>query len=604
MDNRLMLRSEVPEDFRWSIGDIFASDGEWETAYAEFKGELSAECTQKGHMAEGAHVIRSLLDGYDSQDEKLERLYVYAHMRFYEDMSDSVHQGMAERAAKLSVEFGKKYSFLESELLSVPEEKLRLWMQDELKDYGRFISDILARKPHTLSEGEEAILAGASIMSQAPKNIFSQFNNVDLKFGMVPGGDGTDVRLTLGRFTSLMQSGSRDVRRSAFKELYRGYCAYGNTLAAAYEANVKQSWFYASTRNYASSMEMYLDGNFIPTSVYDSLIDTVNGSLGLLHRYVSLKKKALGVDELHMYDVYAPMVGDYSMKVTYGEAKDIVLKALAPMGQEYIGLLKRGFDEGWVDVYENQGKRSGAYSWGAYGTHPYVSMNYENTLDDVFTLAHEMGHAMHTYYSGKNQPHIYANYRIFVAEVASTCNEVMLIKWLLDNCDDDRRELYLLNHYLEQFRGTLFRQTMFAEFEKLTHGMCQNGEPINLQSLNRIYHGLNEKYFGPDMVVDSEVDQEWSRIPHFYNPFYVYQYATGFSAAIAIANGIMKGNEAVRAGYREFLSGGCMLHPLELLKLCGVDMESGEPVQAAMETFKELLCCMERKLDTAAKEMG
>ena len=338
---------------------------------------------------------------------------------------------------------------------------------------------------------------------------------------------------------------------------------------------------------------MYLSQNNIPVNVYTNLIDTVNRRMELMHRYVRLRKRALGVDELHMYDVYAPMVPDYSMKVGYDEAKEMVLEGMRPLGEHYGRILREGFDGGWIDVRENQGKRSGAYSWGEYGTHPYVSLNYSDRLDDVFTLAHEMGHAIHTYHSNKKQPHVYAGYRIFVAEVASTCNEVLLMRSLLEKCTDNREKKYLLNHFLEQFKGTLFRQTMFAEFEMQTHEALRNGEALGAQDICNIYRKLNEKYFGSDMVLDKQIEYEWARIPHFYTPFYVYQYATGFSAAIAIArsliDGYKKGDDSAREGYFRFLSGGSSMHPIELLKLCGIDMTSPAPVEAALDVFEELL---------------
>lgn len=594
MEGKLLQRSEVQAEFKWRIEDIYPSDEEWEKAYEKLKEDVQKECTKKGHLQDSSDVLLTFLEKFDEQDEMLEKIYVYAYMRLYEDMADAKHQAMAAKASSLSVDFSKKYSFMESEILSIDEEKLRCWMSGALKKYEHYLEDILAEKPHTLSEKEEAILAGARMMSTAPQDIFSKFNNADLKFGEIKGEDGKLTQLTLGRFVGFMQSQNRKVRKEAFEKLYEGYEAFGNTLAATYEANVKQAIFYANVRNYESTIQMYLSNNFIPTDVYDRLIETVNDNLGLMHKYVRLRKKALKVDELHMYDVYAPMLSDYSMHVSYDEAKEMVLKGLAPLGKEYVSLLKQGFDEGWVDVYENQGKRSGAFSWGEYQTHPYVCMNFTNTLDDVFTLAHEMGHALHTYHSNKHQPHIYAGYRIFVAEVASTCNEVLLMRWFLDNCEDDKARVYLLNHFLEQFKGTLFRQTMFAEFERKTHAMEESGEMLNLQNMNALYHELNERYFGKDMVIDSQIDYEWSRIPHLYTPFYVYQYATGFSAAISIATKILAGDEKTRKGYFQFLSSGSSLHPLELMELCGVDMKSKKPVEAAMETFKELLFEIEK----------
>ena len=397
------------------------------------------------------------------------------------------------------------------------------------------------------------------------------------------------MELTNGKYSMFMESRNREVRKSAFYRLYKGYGDYINTLAAAFYGNVKQAVFYAEARKYESTLDMYLSGSFIPKTVYTNLISTVNDNLDLMHKYVAIRKKALGVSELHFYDIYAPMVEDYTIQVSYEEAKDITLKALAPLGKEYTDKVKEGFETGWVDVYENVGKRTGAFSWGAYGTHPYVFLNFTGTLNDIFTVVHEMGHAMHTYYSNSNQPYEYAGYKIFVAEVASTCNEALLIRYLLDNCTDVKEKKYLLNHYLEQFKGTLFRQTMFAEFEMNAHAAAEKGEVLNADMLCRMYKELNEKYFGTDMYIDEQISYEWARIPHFYTPFYVYQYATGFSAAIAIAAGILSGDENVLKGYKKFLSGGSSMHPIELLKLCGIDMNSPKVVADALAVFKNIL---------------
>lgn len=425
-----------------------------------------------------------------------------------------------------------------------------------------------------------------------PNEIFSKFNNADVHFGSIIDESGNKVELTNGTYVKYMQSQQRSVRKEAFECLYKEYKQYINTLAACFYGNVKQAVFKAEARKYESTLHMYLSDSFIPVDVYKNLINTVDDNLNLMHRYVDIRKKALGVDELHFYDIYAPMVADYEWKVTYDEARQMVLEALAPMGEEYVAKVKEGFETGWVDVYENKGKRTGAFSWGAYGTHPYVFLNFSGTLDDVFTIIHEMGHAMHTYYSNSNQPYIYAGYKIFVAEVASTCNEALLMNYLLESCKndkDDKRRKYLLNHYFEQFKGTLFRQTMFAEFEMTAHKMVEEGNVLTSDNLCDVYRKLNEKYFGSECVIDDEIAYEWARIPHFYTPFYVYQYATGYSAAIAIAAGILKGDKAVKEGYKKFLSGGSSLHPIDLLKLCRIDMEKREVVQSALNVFKGLL---------------
>jgi oligoendopeptidase F len=455
--------------------------------------------------------------------------------------------------------------------------------------FKKLLDDMLSKRVHSLSAAEEKLLAMSDQMSNAASEIFSKFNNADVKFGEISDENGEKKELTHGTFAVFMESSDREVRKEAFYALYKQYKSHINTLASTYYANVCQAMFYARARKYPSTLNMYLSASFIPDSVYTNLIETVNKNLPKMHKYVSLRKRCLGVDELHFYDIYAPMVKDFKMEVTYNQAKEIALKALAPLGEDYLAKVQEGFDTGWVDVYENVGKRSGAFSWGVYGTHPYVFLNYTNTLNDVFTLVHEMGHAMHTYYSNETQPFVYSEYKIFVAEVASTCNETLLINYLLGNCTDENERKYLINHYLEQFKGTLFRQTMFAEFEMESHKMAEAGEVLNAQNLCALYSDLNKKYFGSEMVIDEEISYEWARIPHFYNPFYVYQYATGFSAAIAIATKILAGDKEVISGYRKFLSGGSSMHPIDLLKLCGVDMSKPQVIQEALDVFDGLL---------------
>ena len=435
----------------------------------------------------------------------------------------------------------------------------------------------------------EELLAGAAEVGQGAKDIFMMFNNADIKFPTITGEDGNPVEITHGKYVSLLESQDRSVREAAFKGLYESYGKFINTIAATYKANVKQESFFAKARKYPSSLAAALDHSAIPVSVYDNLIETVHKFLPAMHKYVSIRKEKLGVDELHMYDVYMPLLADNDRKIPYEEAKEIVLEGLQPLGEDYIALLKEGFNNHWIDVYENEGKRSGAYSWGAYGSHPYVLLNYNDTLDNVFTLAHEMGHALHSYHSDAAQDYIYAGYKIFVAEVASTCNEALLIHHMLQKSGDDKERAYLLNHFLEQFRGTVFRQTMFAEFEKITHAKAEAGETLTAEVLCDIYYNLNKQYFGDDMVVDKEISMEWARIPHFYTPFYVYQYATGFSAAIAISTKILAGEEGIVEKYKKFLSGGSSLDCIDLLKLCDVDMTEPKPVEDALKVFEAKL---------------
>ena len=584
------LRSEIANEDKWRIQDLYATDESWEADYNKCLENAHVEFKYKGKMSDSADNFYNALKESDDVDLLIENVYVYAFMKYYEDTTNPKYQEMSGKAQMAAVKLSEKYSFMMPEIMAMDSKVIDTFLQDErIALYKVSIKDMLSKKEHSLTEKEEKLLAMAGQMSASPNEIFSKFNNADAKFGEITDEEGNKVELTNGRYSVFMESNDRRVRQDAFHALYKEYGNYINTLAATYYANVKQAIFFSQARNYDSTLEMYLSGSFIPVSVYKNLIETVNNNLDKMHKYVSLRKRELGVDELHFYDVYAPMVSDYKLKVTYDEAKEIALKALAPLGKEYTDKIQEGFNSGWVDVRENVGKRNGAFSWGAYGTHPYVFLNYSDTLNDVFTLVHEMGHAMHTFYSNENQPYVYAGYKIFVAEVASTCNEAILINYLLKNCKDNTEKKYLINHYLEQFKGTLFRQTMFAEFEMITHNMAENGEVLNAENLCNVYKELNKKYFGDDMVIDEEIALEWSRIPHFYTPFYVYQYATGFSAAVAIASKILEGDEETLAGYKKFLSGGCSMHPIELLKLCGIDMSKPQVIQEAIDVFGNLI---------------
>lgn len=589
--NKTPLRSEIAIENKWKVEDLFPSDEEWEKEYQSLSLQIDKKCEYEGKLGKSADTLLLTINEMNEAEYLSERIYVYAFMRYYEDTSNAIYQEMSGKAQNLSIKLAGKYAFFEPELMSLDGEWLKEAVDSNsgLKEYSHFINDCVARKAHTLSQKEEALLAGASAIATVPSEIFSKFNNADVKFGMIKDEKGNDAELSNGKFAMYMQSHDRRVRKEAFYGLYRQYKAYLNTIAAAFYGNVKQAVFYANARGYKSTLEMYLSQSFIPENVYTNLIQTVNDNLDLMHRYVTLRKNMLNVEELHFYDIYAPMVPDYDWKINFEEAKEIAIKALAPLGEEYISKLKEGFDSGWIDVYENVGKRSGAFSWGAYGTHPYVFLNYSDTLDDLFTLVHEMGHAMHTFYSNNTQPYVYAGYRIFVAEVASTCNEALLMNYLLDTCRDEKQRKYLLNHYFEQFKGTLFRQTMFAEFELEAHSMAMRQEVLSAENLSNLYRGLNEKYFGEDMVIDSEISCEWARIPHFYTPFYVYQYATGYSAAIAIAAKLIEGDKNALEGYKRFLSGGSSLHPIELLKLCGIDMTTPKVICDALDVFRNLL---------------
>ncbi len=585
-----MKRSEISDEYKWSVKDLYSSDELWNNDYEKALKSTQEKSSFEGCVMDSADTLADALSESEKDDYITERLYVYAFMRYYEDTSDGTYQQMSGKAQMLAVKMSEKYSFLVPEIMVADDDKVARFLDsDKIKPYRPLLCDMLAKKEHTCSQKEEKLLAMASQMADSPSDIFSKFNNADVKFGKVHDEHGDEKELTSAGFSVFMESRDRNVRKEAFYALYRQYKSYINTLAASYYGNVKQAVFFANARNYESTLQMYLSGSFIPESVYTNLIDTVNNNLDKMHDYVSLRKKTLGVDELHFYDIYAPLTSDYTVNVSYENAKETVLDALKILGDDYVSQVKKGYESGWVDVYENDGKRSGAFSWGAYGTHPYIFLNYTETLNDIFTLIHETGHAMHTYYSNETQPYTYAGYKIFVAEVASTCNEVILIDYLLKHSRSDEEKKYLYGHYLEQFKGTLFRQTMFAEFEMITHRMAQDGEVLNAESLCGTYKKLNEKYFGKDMVIDEEIAYEWARIPHFYTPFYVYQYATGFSAAVAIATKIINGDKEVLHGYREFLKGGSSMHPIELLSLCKIDMSKPDVIQDALNVFGSLI---------------
>ena len=585
-----MKRNEIPEQYKWKIEDLYADNDAWEADFTKLQQGMEDIKKYEGTLAKSAENLLSLMKKSDELNQLAENVYVYANQRLHEDTSNAYYQGLSGRAQMLLVQMSECSSFVEPEILSIPEDVLEEMLKEEgLQVYKTYFGRLLRKKEHILSKEMEELLAGVDEVAEGAKDTFMMFNNADIKFPTITGEDGEPVEITHGKYIKLLESQNREVRKAAFEGLYESYGKFKNTLAAVYRANVKQAGFFAKARKYKSSLEASLSGSAIPVEVYDSLIESVHAHLPALHEYVRVRKEKLGVDELHMYDLYVPMVGEADKKIPYEEAKEIVLNGLAPLGEDYVALLKKGFSEGWIDVYENEGKRSGAYSWGAYGTHPYVLLNYQDTLNNVFTLAHEMGHALHSYHSDEAQEYIYAGYKIFVAEVASTCNEALLIRYLLDHSKDDKEKAYLLNYFLEQFRGTLFRQTMFAEFEKIAHGKSEAGEPLTAEVLCDIYYELNKKYFGEGVVVDEAIALEWSRIPHFYTPFYVYQYSTGFSAAIAISSKILKGEPGIVEKYKKFLSGGSSLDCIDLLKICDVDMTTKEPVEEALKVFENTL---------------
>lgn len=593
-------RQELDQKDCWRLEDLYATDLAWEQDAVKIKEQLDGFSAYQGTLGVSAENLLAVLRAQDALMLRMERLYVYASQKWHQDMGNANYQNMSDRAQALMTQVEDSASYVEPELLEIPGEKLEQFLREEpeLAVYKRFIEEKLRKKDHILTKELEGVLAKAGELGQSPQTIFSMFNNADLKFGTIRDENGTEQELTHGRYVQFLESRDRQVRQEAFFTLYKAYDAFRNTLAATFSASVKKELFFARMRNYESSREAALDGAHIPVSVYDQLIQTVHSHLPAMYRYVQLRRKALGVQKLHMYDLYVPLAENPGRTYTFDQAKELVKKGLAPLGEEYIRLLEDGFSNGWIDVYENQGKRSGAYSWGAYGTHPYVLMNYNGTLNHVFTLAHEMGHALHSYYSDEKQPYCYAGYRIFVAEVASTCNEALLIHYLLKQAEDEKEKAYLINYFLDQFKGTLFRQTMFAEFEKTVHQMVQDGEGLTADNLCWTYYELNEEYYGTDMEIDKEIELEWARIPHFYTPFYVYQYATGFSAAIAISSKILAGEPGIVEKYKEFLSGGSSMDCIDLLKICGVDMTVSGPVENALQVFEEYLGELERIVES------
>jgi len=597
-NNALPARDEIDVKYKWKLEDIYANDSEWEKDFKRIRQMSGEMAAYKGTFASDMNKLVECLKLCDDMLSLNDKLFVYAKMRRDENNAVSKYQALTDRAMALSTEVYASVSYIVPEIISIDETLLKKSINEVegLSLYRQYIYELLREKPHILSDREEELLALSSEVAHAPSDIFTMFNNADIKFAYIKDENGEEVEVTKGRYVKFLESRDRRVRQDAFHTLYHSYSAMKNTLASSLSNSIKKNRFYSTVRKYDSSLSAALDSDNVPASVYDNLIETVDKNLPLLHRYLKLRKKALKLDELHMYDLYVPIVEEPPKQIHYEESLDIVAKALAPMGCSYLEDLDMALKSGWIDVYENQGKTSGAYSWGTHLTHPYVLLNYQGTINDTFTLAHEMGHAMHSYYTNRTQPYIYSEYKIFVAEVASTVNESLLIHYLLRNTGDKKEKAYLLNHYLEEFRGTLFRQTMFAEFEKITHSIVEGGGALNSEEFCRIYRELNQKYFEPEVVVDHEIDMEWSRIPHFYNSFYVYKYATGISAAASLSQQILReGNPAVER-YTNFLKSGGSDYPLELLKKAGVDLSEPKPVEDALKVFESILGELEKLL--------
>ena len=587
MEERLPKRSEVPEELTWRLEDIFPDTDAWEEELKEACALAEQTASFEGKLAQSAKELLGVMKAYEACILKLDRAEGYAHMRHDEDTGNAQYQALMLKVQSLWVQIMEKLAFLEPEILAIPEEELKRFFEEqpELKAYEVTIREIVRMRAHSLSKEMEQLLASAGEMAQAPSNGFGMLANADLKFPSVTDRDGNEIQISNGRFVPLQKSPDRELRKAVFEKFYTRYSEFANTWAALYDGQVKQQLFYARARKYPSAFEAAVDANHVDPAVCDRLFDSVHGGMDKMHRYVALRKKLLGVEQLHMYDVYVPMVSDYDRRISYEEAKQISLDALSVLGEEYVSVVREAYDNRWIDVKENEGKRSGAYSSGVYGVHPYMLLNYTDTLADVFTLVHEMGHSMHTWYSTHSQSLLNSRYKIFVAEVASTTNEVLLLEYLLQRAKDKKEKAYLINHYLDSFKGTLFRQTMFEEFERKTNMLAQQGTPLTAQLLSETYLELNRQYFGSEMVSDPLIAYEWCRIPHFYYNFYVYQYATSFAAAVAIAHRILEEGESAVKPYLTFLKSGCTSDPVSLLRIAGVDLSTSRPVDEALEVF-------------------
>jgi len=589
-------RVEIPAAYKWKLEHIYPSTKEWEQDVVKVE-QLANEFTKhQGKLGRSVQALAQALDDYSAMMRLNDKAYVYANMSLDVNSGNSELQKLADRAEKMYTLVSEKTSWLQPEIVAIPDEKMKSFLAaKELAPYKMFLEDMLRTKPHSLSKEMEELLAKSSPLGNSPNNIYSMLSK-DVKFPKIKDEKGKEVQLTRANFVSLLESKDPRVRKEVFEAYYKSLMGFQDTFAQTLAAKIKADNFYAASRKYKSALEASLTPNSIPTSVYEELINTVNKNLPLLHRYMALKKKMLGVKELHMYDIYVPIVPSDNKYIPYEEGKKMVVDGLKAMGDEYVNVLREGLESGWVDVYSTDDKRAGAYQWGAYDTHPYVLLNYQGTLDDVFTIAHEMGHAMQSYYTNKKQPYITSNYPTFTAEVASTMNETLLFKSLYANAKTKQEKMYLLNQYLENFRSTLFRQTQFAEFEKIIHEKEQAGESLNAEAIKKIYLDINKKYYGKDMVSDEGIAMEWARVSHFFNyRYYVYQYSTSFAASQVLAKQVLdEGKPAVDRIRTHFLEAGNSAPPIDVLKAAGVDMSTSKPIEQAMEIFEETLTELEK----------
>ena len=593
---KLPLREEIPQEYKWNVEKIYKDIETWEKDFEDLKKYAVKAKEYQGKLGDKSKFIEYLKLNEDI-NRKTEKLFIYAHLKSDEDTGNNKYMVLKDKIDTYIAELSSYGAFFVPEILSLDDSIINSYLNDEeLKLYKFLLEDILKEKPHVLTKDMEELLAQVSDCLDAPDNIYNTFTNADMTFGEIKNDEGNTVELTEGNYSSFIRSKNREVRKNAFEKLFGSYRKYENTLGVMLTSSVKNDVFASKIRKYNSSLEASLKPNNIPVEVYTNAIDTINKNLSSLHRYVKLKKKMLGLDEMHMYDLYAPLFDVPKEHIEYKEAVEIVKTALQPLGKEYLDIFSEGIESGWIDVYENKGKRGGAYSWGSYDTMPYVLLNYNYDINDVSTLAHEMGHSLHSYYSRKEQPYIYSGYTLFCAEVASTTNEILLITDLINKEEDRLKRLHLINTELEQIRTTVFRQLMFAEFELKVHESIESGEPLAADNLNNIWYELNKKYFGEDIVIDEEIKIEWARISHFYSDFYVYQYATGYAAASAFANSILENGEEAVEKYKGFLKSGGSDYPIEILKKAGVDMTTSEPLEATVKRFNSLLNMLEAEL--------
>lgn len=592
-----MERSTIENKFKWTIDEMYPNEESIEKDIQKVKELIEEVKRYKGILADSEENIFKALNISEEASRILQNLYVYTHMKSHEDTRINKNQSNATKIDMLSTELSMATSYMVPEIIAMDNEKLENYLKTErLSHYKKYVDDILRLKPHTLNEREEELLASVADLSGVPENVYDMLSFADLKFPEIEDENGEKVRVTHSNFSLFLKSKDARVRKDAFEAMYGIYGQYKNTFASTLYGGIKSEIFYAKTRKYESALQGSLFQDNVSVNVYNNLIDAVHENLDTLNDYIDLKKKFLGLDKINMYDLYVPLTENFDMEIPYEKAQEIILEALKPLGEEYLENVKKAFAEGWIDVYGNEGKQGGAYSWGSYDSKSYILMSYKDDLNSLFTLIHEMGHSMHSFYSKNNQPYLYSGYKIFVAEVASTLNELLLINYLLKNAESKEERVYLLNYYLEQFRTTVYRQTMFAEFEKICHGKVEEGEPLTAEDFNNIYYDLNKKYYGESCEVNEEIALEWARIPHFYSNFYVYKYATGFSAASALSKQILEEGESAVSRYKEFLKSGGSEFPLDQLRKAGVDMEKKESVDEALHVFKDLVKQLEKEL--------